>query len=167
MNARNMQVLQLIGAAVGEGASDGGCKWGAAALRERGIQQALVATGRMVTWGDTMTAQPLQASSRLDAIEAFSEELAFAVGQALRLGECDLALAGGANLIVAGEALSHCVANTVRDIASNFGEDNIKKLVLLTDCSSSVGGFEQLGTDFVAEMQARGMKTARSIDYML
>lgn len=94
MNARNIQVLQLIGAAVGEGASDGGCKWGAAALRERGIQQALVATGRMVTWGDTMTAQPLQASSRLDAIEAFSEELAFAVGQALRLGRQPLVLGG-------------------------------------------------------------------------
>ena len=70
-------------------------------------------------------------------------------------------------VIVAGEALSHCVANTVRDIASNFGEDNIAKLVLLTDCSSSAGGFEQLGADFVAEMRARGMKTARSTDYML
>ena len=70
-------------------------------------------------------------------------------------------------VIVAGEALSHCVANTVRDIASNFGEDNIKKLVLLTDCCNSVGGFEQLGRDFVAEMQARGMQTAYSTDYML
>lgn len=70
-------------------------------------------------------------------------------------------------VIVAGEALSHCVANTVRDIANNFGEDNIKKLVLLTDCCNSVGGFEQLGSDFVAEMQARGMRTARSVDYML
>lgn len=70
-------------------------------------------------------------------------------------------------VIVAGEALSHCVANTVRDIASNFGEDNIRKLVLLTDCCNSVGGFEQLGADFVNEMRARGMKTARSIDYML
>lgn len=70
-------------------------------------------------------------------------------------------------VIVAGEALSHCVANTVRDIASNFGEDNIRKLVLLTDCCNSVDSFEQLGSDFVAAMQARGMKTARSTDYML
>jgi nicotinamidase/pyrazinamidase len=70
-------------------------------------------------------------------------------------------------VIVAGEALSHCVANTVRDIGNNFGEDNIEKLVLLTDCCNSVGGFEQLGADFVAEMRARGMKTARSTDYML
>lgn len=70
-------------------------------------------------------------------------------------------------VIIAGEALSHCVANTVRDIASNFGESNIRKLVLLTDCCNSVGGFEQLGYDFVAEMQARGMKSAFSTDFMV
>ena len=69
-------------------------------------------------------------------------------------------------VIIAGEALSHCVANTVRDIANNIGEDNIRKLVLLTDCCNSVGGFEQLGVKFVAEMQARGMKTARSTEYL-
>ena len=71
------------------------------------------------------------------------------------------------SVIVAGEALSHCVANTVRDIANNIGEHNIAKLVLLTDSCKSVGGFEQLGAEFVAELQARGMKTARSTDYML
>jgi hypothetical protein len=30
-----------------------------------------------------------------------------------------------------------------------------------------VGGFEQLGKDFVAEMRARGMQTARSSDFVL
>ena len=72
------------------------------------------------------------------------------------------ALASADLVVVAGEALSHCVAHTVRDIANNFGEDNIRKLVLLTDCCNSVGGFEQLGHDFVAEMRARGMQTAQS-----
>lgn len=69
-------------------------------------------------------------------------------------------------IIIAGEALSHCVANTVRDIANNFGEDNIKKMVLLTDCTSPVTGFEQLGTDFVKEMSARGMQLATSVDFL-
>ncbi|MDO8415238.1 MAG: hypothetical protein Q7S87_03380 [Agitococcus sp.] len=69
-------------------------------------------------------------------------------------------------ILIAGEALSHCVASTVRDIADNFGEDNIKKLVLLTDCTSSVGGFEALGTQFVADMQKRGMQTALSTDFL-
>lgn len=74
-------------------------------------------------------------------------------------------LAQADETLIAGEALSHCVANTVRDIASNFGDENIKKLVLLEDCSSSVAGFEDLGRQFVAEMKARGMRVVRSTDY--
>jgi nicotinamidase/pyrazinamidase len=77
------------------------------------------------------------------------------------------ALSGADVVIVAGEALSHCVANTLRDIGKNFGEDNIRKLVLLTDCCNSVSGFEQLGSDFVAGMRARGMKIAVSTDFVL
>lgn len=69
-------------------------------------------------------------------------------------------------VVIAGEALSHCVASTVRDIANNFGEENIKKLVLLTDCTSSVPGFEKLGEEFVREMTARGMRTALSTEYL-
>ncbi len=44
-----------------------------------------------------------------------------------------------------GQALSHCVANTIRNIADNFAEENISKLVLVEDTSSSVSGFEALG----------------------
>ncbi len=64
---------------------------------------------------------------------------------------------GTDRILIAGEALSHCVANTIRDIADHFGEENIKKFVLLRDCSSSVPGCEQLGDDFVEEMRCRGM----------
>ncbi|APW44364.1 arginase [Rhodoferax saidenbachensis] len=91
MNAR---VLHLIGAEVGEGASDGGCKWGAAALREHGIAQGLAATGRTVTWGESVTAQPRLATSRLGAIEAFSGELATAVEKVLHLGQQPLVVGG-------------------------------------------------------------------------
>lgn len=90
----NTSVLHLVGAAVGEGASDGGCKWGAAALREHGIVQALAATGRTVTWGDTVTAQPMLATSRLNAIEGFSERLAGTVAQVLRQHQQPLVLGG-------------------------------------------------------------------------
>lgn len=61
-------------------------------------------------------------------------------------------------IVLAGEALSHCVANTVRDIANNFGEENIKKIILLIDATSSVPGFENLGDDFIKEMTSRGMR---------
>lgn len=69
-------------------------------------------------------------------------------------------------VLIAGEALSHCVANTVRDIAANFDPSAISKLVLLRDCCSSVTGFEKLGDDFVAELQALGMKVANSTDFV-
>ena len=88
------QVLHLIGAEVGEGASDGGCKWGAAALREHGIQQALTATGRIVTWGDNVTAMPTAATSRLNAIENFSARLATSVERALRQSYQPLVIGG-------------------------------------------------------------------------
>ncbi len=88
------KVLHLIGAEVGEGASDGGCKWGASALREQGIAQALASTGRNVTWGDNVTAQALQANSRIEAIEVFSQQLANSVESALRQGHQPLVVGG-------------------------------------------------------------------------
>jgi nicotinamidase-related amidase len=69
-------------------------------------------------------------------------------------------------ILIAGEALSHCVANSVRDIANEFGDDQIRKLVLLTDASSNVPGFEKLGADFVREMTAKGMRLAKTTDYV-
>lgn len=69
-------------------------------------------------------------------------------------------------ILITGEALSHCVANTIRDIADNFGDENIKKFVLLEDTSSNVPGFENLGEDFVKEMKGRGMQVTTSVDFL-
>lgn len=69
-------------------------------------------------------------------------------------------------ILLAGQALSHCVANTVRDIADAFGPNNVEKLHLLRDCTSPVGGFEKLGDDFVSEMKAKGMKVVDSATFM-
>jgi nicotinamidase/pyrazinamidase len=66
-----------------------------------------------------------------------------------------------------GQALSHCVANTIRDIADNFDEKNISKLVLIEDTTSPVAGYEELGQQFVAEMTARGMQTAKSTAFLV
>jgi nicotinamidase-related amidase len=63
-------------------------------------------------------------------------------------------------VLLSGQALSHCVANTVRDIADNFGAASITKLVLLEDTSSPVPGFEALGQQFLADLTRRGMRTA-------
>jgi nicotinamidase-related amidase len=70
-------------------------------------------------------------------------------------------------VIVAGEALSHCVANTVRDIAGELPPGDIARFILLTDCTSSVAGFEDLGTGFMQELCSRGMRSASSSDLVI
>lgn len=69
-------------------------------------------------------------------------------------------------VLIAGEALSHCVANTVRDIAAAFDPAAISKLVLLEDASSSVGGFEAQGQDFVRELTGMGMRLMKTTDFV-
>jgi nicotinamidase/pyrazinamidase len=70
-------------------------------------------------------------------------------------------------LAVAGEAGSHCLANTVRDIAKNFGDDSyIKRLVLLEDATCPVPGFEKFQSDFIQEMTSRGMKISTTCDFL-
>ena len=68
-------------------------------------------------------------------------------------------------IAVAGEARSHCIKNTIIDICNNFGEDNIKKFVILEDAMSDVGGFEQFGKDFAIEMQKRGAIRSKTTEF--
>jgi len=64
-------------------------------------------------------------------------------------------------ILIAGEAGSHCLRNTVMDVADGFSDDSyIAKFVLLTDGTSPVPGFENLQDEFIAEMTARGMQTS-------
>ncbi len=66
-----------------------------------------------------------------------------------------------------GEALSHCLANSARDVASHFSDPKyIRNMVLLEDASSSVGGFENFGTDFVKEMVDKGMQMSTTADFL-
>lgn len=75
------------------------------------------------------------------------------------------ALTQADEIVITGEALSHCVANTVRDVATQFGVDNIKKFTLLTDTSSNVYMCDKLGQDFVLEMAGKGMKLTTTKDW--
>jgi nicotinamidase-related amidase len=70
-------------------------------------------------------------------------------------------------IAIAGEASSHCVSNSIRDIANEFKDDSyVKKIVFLEDCSSPVPGFENFETDFINEMKARGMRTEKAADFL-
>jgi nicotinamidase-related amidase len=73
----------------------------------------------------------------------------------------DVALIG-----ISGEAGSHCVPNTIRDIANNFGKDNIKKFRLIEDTISPVPGFEKLQEDFINEMVSQGMEITTSDKFL-
>lgn len=69
-------------------------------------------------------------------------------------------------ILGAGEALSHCYANTFRDIFEEFGADQISKFTLLEDATSSVPGCEKMGEDFINEFTAApySMKVAKTTD---
>lgn len=67
------------------------------------------------------------------------------------------------NIAIAGEALSHCVANTVRDLITCIPAE---KLIVLTDVSSNVRGFEKLGTDFTKEVEVIGVRLMTSVEFL-
>lgn len=58
---------------------------------------------------------------------------------------------------IAGQALSHCVASTGRDLFANLSKDDLKKCYILEDATSSVPGFEKLGRDFLDEALSLGV----------
>ncbi|WP_309717412.1 hypothetical protein [Armatimonas sp.] len=65
-------------------------------------------------------------------------------------------LAQANEVVVCGEAGSHCVANTVRDLVTNGIP--AQKLTLLTDAFSPVPGFTHFQDAFLAELQAAGAR---------
>lgn len=75
-------------------------------------------------------------------------------------------IAAAGRVLVAGEALSHCVAATVRDLEQE--QPTIaRRMTLLTDATCPVGGFENLGQDFLRQLAAKGMALATTKDVPL
>jgi nicotinamidase-related amidase len=67
-------------------------------------------------------------------------------------------------LLVAGEALSHCVAASVDDMLAHLTPAKLHHTVLLTDCMSPVPGFEAAGEAFLQRARDAGMQTSRIAD---
>ena len=67
-------------------------------------------------------------------------------------------------VLIAGEAGSHCVRATVEHLAEHLPSRQLHKLVLLTDCISPVAGFEPQQAEFLAAMQARGLRLSPSTE---
>lgn len=65
-------------------------------------------------------------------------------------------------IIIAGEAGSHCVKATTLHILEHIGAQHIGKLVLLTDCISPVAGFEAQYQDFLQVCRNAGVRLCSS-----
>jgi nicotinamidase/pyrazinamidase len=67
-------------------------------------------------------------------------------------------------LLVCGQALSHCVNYTMRDIVRNWPISKLKNICLLEDCTSTVSGFENAAQTFVSDMIHIGVRIKKSTD---
>ncbi len=66
-------------------------------------------------------------------------------------------------IFVAGEALSHCVANSLLDIAKYVSKD-LHKFILLSDATSSVRGADHLSDAFLYKAYDLGMRTMKTTE---
>ena len=70
-------------------------------------------------------------------------------------------------IIISGQALSHCVNFSVRDLVHHLTAEEIRRIVIIEDCSSSVKGFEKAAEDFVKDMKNLGVKFAPAKDVFI
>ncbi len=66
--------------------------------------------------------------------------------------------AGPELLVVAGEALSHCVAASGQDMLRQMPPARLRNTVFLTDCMSPVPGFESVGQEFLDQLRVQGVR---------
>jgi nicotinamidase/pyrazinamidase len=71
---------------------------------------------------------------------------------------------GDEDILVAGEALDYCVANTLTDL---FTEIKPERFILLNDATSSVGLDKNLGTEFLDKAKKLGMRISNTIEYTM
>jgi nicotinamidase/pyrazinamidase len=65
------------------------------------------------------------------------------------------ALRESRSVIVCGQALSHCVNFTVRDLVEQVGSSSV---TILVDATSAVPGFEETGRTFLEDMKRKGVR---------
>ena len=70
-------------------------------------------------------------------------------------------------LYIAGQALSHCVNYTTRDIVQHWPKSRMNDIHILVDCTSKVTGFDTVAQQFVTDMKAAGVQITTSTDTIL
>lgn len=69
-------------------------------------------------------------------------------------------------IVIAGEAGSHCVRATTEHIVAHLPGDRPERITLLTDCMSPVAGFAARQGDFFEAMRARGVELMTSVEWL-
>jgi nicotinamidase/pyrazinamidase len=70
-------------------------------------------------------------------------------------------------LYIAGQALSHCVNYTTRDIVQHWPQTRLKDVHILVDCASAVSGFESAAQQFLSDMKVAGVQIKKSTEIVL
>jgi nicotinamidase-related amidase len=65
-------------------------------------------------------------------------------------------------VVVCGEAISHCVNYTVRDLVAAWPKERRRDLVILTDCASPVPGFEKAGEVAIDDFFPFALRVSRT-----
>ncbi|MDR1855384.1 MAG: isochorismatase family protein [Azoarcus sp.] len=68
-------------------------------------------------------------------------------------------------ILIAGEASSHCVKATTEHIVQ-FRAELARRIVLVADCMSPVAGFESAQNSFIDAMRAKGVRVASSAEIL-
>jgi nicotinamidase/pyrazinamidase len=71
-----------------------------------------------------------------------------------------------AQLIIAGEASSHCVRATTEHLVAHLPSRRPERITLLSDCMSPVAGFQAQHDAFLADMRAHGVHVRSSADML-
>jgi len=73
-------------------------------------------------------------------------------------------LAKHQKVVCCGEAMSHCVNWSTRDLLGGWDKGREGDIVLLEDCASAVTGFEEIANTFVADMRQAGVTVFNASD---
>ncbi len=119
------------------------------------IQEWSLATGGQVHWVHKGQHLLTEMYSALSAEVPVSKSTSFNHALFEKLRKSD-------KILVAGQALSHCVNYTVRDIVDNFSQEDRSKICLLIDCCSSVPGFESASEVFLEYLQKNGVRICKA-----
>jgi len=67
-------------------------------------------------------------------------------------------------LLIVGQAMSHCVNYTTRDIIERWPRSELHKICVITDCMSPVASFEKEADEFLRFLKEKGVRTCLAAD---